>query len=72
MSTFRPRFETTDRMSAAESFSILVFMMSSILPPPRVTGWAAPVFVPGAITATSALSRMKNPAEAARLPLGVT
>jgi len=30
------------------------------------------VFVPGAITATSAEMRMKNPAEAARAPPGVT
>ena len=35
------------------------------------TGAGAPVF-PGAMAATSAASRMKNPAEAARLPLGVT
>ena len=68
----RPRFETTERISAAVSFSIFSFMMSSILPPVMVTGWAAPVFVPGAIAAMSALSRMKNPADAARLPLGVT
>src|SRR4030095_8256549 len=33
---------------------------------------AAPVFVPGAITAKSAASRMKKPAEAARTPLGPT
>ena len=37
-----------------------------------VTGWAAPVLVPFAMAATSADSRMKNPAEAARAPLGAT
>ena len=35
-------------------------------------GEAAPVSVPGDIAATSAESKMKNPAEAARDPVGVT
>ena len=44
---------------------------SSIGPIPE-TGWAAPVFVPGAIAATSAATRITNPAEAARAPEGPT
>src|SRR5438876_1183705 len=56
---------------AAASFSIFIFMISSIFSP-RITGCAAPVFVPGAIAAMSADSRMKNPADAARLPVGAT
>ncbi len=35
-------------------------------------GDAAPVSVPGDMAATSAESRMKNPAEAARDPVGET
>ena len=35
-------------------------------------GDAAPVRVPGAIAATSALKRMKNPADAPRAPVGPT
>ena len=35
-------------------------------------GDAAPVWLPGAIAAISADSRMKNPADAAREPVGVT
>ena len=71
-STLRPRRVATERMKAARSFSIFCFITSSIFAPPRVTGWAAPVLVPGAMAAMSADSRMKNPAEAARDPLGVT
>ena len=37
-STLRPRFETTERIRAAESFSSFCFITSSILPPPMVTG----------------------------------
>ncbi len=40
--------------------------------PKSSTGCAAPALVPGAMAATSAASRMKIPAEPARLPLGVT
>ena len=69
--TLRPRLFAIVRMNAAASFSIFVFMISSIFSPRR-TGCAAPVFVPGAIAATSADSRMKNPADAARLPAGAT
>src|ERR1035441_2708053 len=69
-STLRPRRAATERMRAAASFSSFSFMTSSILPPPRMTGGAPPVLVPGDIAAMSADSRMKNPADAARLPLG--
>src|SRR5712692_6798153 len=34
--------------------------------PPMLTGWADPMFVPGAIAATSAAWVIKRPAEAAR------
>src|SRR5438046_10551460 len=40
--------------------------------PPRLTGCAEPMFVPGAITAMSAASVMYIPAEAARAPEGET
>ena len=36
------------------------------------TGWAAPVFVPGAMTKMSQAIAIKNPAEAERAPLGLT
>ena len=36
------------------------------------TGWAAPMWVPGAMAATSAASVMRNPADAARAPDGAT
>ena len=53
------------------SFSIFCFRIGSIFWPSRI-GWEAPVLVPGAMAAMSADSRMKNPAEAARLPEGAT
>ena len=74
-STLRPRLEAMERISAAVSFSIFRFISSSGLAaigPNSKTGCAAPAFVPGAIAATSAASRMKIPAEPARLPVGVT
>ena len=70
--TLRPRGPTNERMKAAESFSSFCFITSSIFSPPRVTGCAAPVLVPGAMAATSAASRMKKPADAARAPEGAT
>jgi hypothetical protein len=41
-------------------------------PPPARTGDAAPMFVPGAMTATCEASVMKVPALAARPPAGAT
>ncbi len=60
------------RTMAAASFCTLCAMAGSIWPPNIETGVEAPVLVAGAMAATSAASRMKNPAEAARPPLGVT
>ena len=48
------------------------FDITSSICPPTFTGCAAPVFVPGAIAATSAASRITNPAEAPRAPEGAT
>jgi hypothetical protein len=47
-------------------------MVSGTSCPWLPTGWAAPVFVSGAIAAKSPESRMKKPAEAARAPDGDT
>ena len=47
-------------------------MVSSIGCPVPATGCAAPMWVPGAIAATSAAIVIRNPAEAARAPLGPT
>ena len=47
-------------------------MVLSIDPPPMLTGWAAPMFVPGAIAATSEARVISTPAEADRAPDGVT
>ncbi len=55
-------------MYAAASF----VAFSDAIAPDRPTGCAAPTFVPGAIAATCAESRMKVPAEAAREPAGET
>src|SRR5262249_20177600 len=44
----------------------------TVMGPISMTGCAAPAFVPGAIAATSADSRMKIPADPARLPVGAT
>ena len=43
-----------------------------ISPPPTATGVDEPMFVFGAMAATSAASVMKAPAEAAREPCGAT
>jgi hypothetical protein len=70
-SALRPRFPAMLRSQAAVSFSILFRITGSICCPIR-TGEAAPVFVPGAMAATSAIWSTKKPAEAARAPPGVT
>src|ERR1700730_12719974 len=59
-STLRPRRETTERISAAASFSIFCFISSSDFTevgPKSSTGCAAPALVPGAMAATSAAGR---------------
>jgi len=57
---------------AAASSRAFSFITPSIASPAPPTGWAAPVFVPGAIAATSAAISRKKPADAARAPLGPT
>ncbi len=57
---------------ADASEKTLAFMVSSMSSPDPWTGDAAPVLVPGAMAATSAEIRMKNPAEVAWAPPGVT
>jgi hypothetical protein len=70
-STLRPRSVAMVRTKAAASFSIF-FIMSLSAPPPTATGWAAPIFVAGAIAATCAAIVMNTPADAARAPVGAT
>src|SRR5437773_1859982 len=70
-SALRPRSMAIVRMNAAASFSTLR-MLSLSIPPPTDTGWAAPMFVAGAMAATWAAMVMKTPAEAARAPVGPT
>ena len=71
-SLLRPRLSVTARKDAAVSFSTFSFIVPFSSPPRARTGWAAPVFVPGAIAAKSAETRMMKPAEAAWPPLGET
>src|SRR5881409_3244349 len=70
-SALRPRSMAIVRMNAAASFSTLRMLSLSMLPPTD-TGWAAPMFVAGAMAATWAAMVMKTPAEAARAPVGPT
>ena len=70
-SALRPRSTAIVRAKAAASFSIF-FMLSLSTPPLSATGWAAPMFVAGAMAATCAAIVMKTPAEAARAPVGAT
>ena len=55
--------------ASCSAFSFSVFGSSC---PSPATGCAAPVFVPGAIAATSPARRRKNPADAAEAPEGET
>ena len=70
-STLRPASVRVLRSHADRSFSILCRITGSICSFSS-TGDDAPVLVPGAMAATSDASSKKNPAEAARPPLGVT
>ncbi len=70
--TLRPRASASDRTYAAASDAAFLAIVSSICSPDPDTGWAAPMCVPGAMTATSAAMVMTNPAEAARAPDGAT
>ena len=58
--------------SPATSDVIFFAIVSSIFSPLPVTGWAAPIWVPGAMAATSAAMVMRKPADAARFPDGPT
>ena len=67
-SALRPYVVARPSICAVASF--LTFWSRS--PPDRPIGVEAPTWVPGAIAATGADSRMKAPADAARAPLGDT
>ena len=69
-SALRPRSVAMVRAKAAASFSIFLTISLSGVPPPTVTGCAAPMFVAGAIAATCAAMVMNTPADAARAPVG--
>ncbi len=72
---FRPRFSVKLRKNAVASLLIFFRNISSTgteNPPGSRMGVEAPVCVPGAMAATSAESKIKNPAEAPRDPVGDT
>ena len=71
-SALRPRCSATLRAWATMSLTTLSDMVLLISCPPAPTGWAAPMFVPGAMAAMSAAMVIITPAEAARAPLGAT
>ena len=60
-------FITSEDLS---SFFSSGFFPGPLWPPPSITGWAAPMLVPGDMAATWAESVMKTPAEVAVAPLG--
>jgi hypothetical protein len=70
--TLRPRAAARDRAYAAASEAAFFAVVSSIASPDPDTGVAAPMWVPGAMTATSAASARMKPADAARAPDGPT
>ena len=72
LSWLRPRSWAMLRIRAAASFSTLLARVSPKSCPPEATGVAAPILVPGAITAKLAAAVMKVPAEPALAPLGET
>ena len=71
-SWLRPRVWAMLRIRAAASLVTLLAMVSSSFWPPDATGVAAPMLVPGAITAKWAAAVIKVPAEPARAPGGET
>ena len=71
-SPLRPCSSASARTYAAASFSIFRPSTSFVSPGPIEIGVAEPMFVCGAIAATSVASVMNNPAEAARAPSGDT
>ena len=69
-SPLRPCSSASARTYAAASFSIFRPSTSFVSPGPIEIGVAEPMFVCGAIAATSVASVMNNPAEAARARQG--
>ena len=69
---FRCRVSAIVRANAAASWTTLASIAESARSPPSLTGWAAPISVPGAIAATPAASVTNIPADAARAPAGAT
>ena len=65
-SAFRCHWSASERMNAAASFVTLPCSMAPATP----TGWAAPMFVPGAMALIGQANMMKVPADAARAPGG--
>jgi len=59
-------------MNDATAFLRSVSSTPIVNPPMAMIGEAAPVRVPGAMAATSALNKIKKPAEAPRAPVGPT
>ncbi len=70
--TLRWRPAASVRTYAATSSAAFLDITSSTGAPLPETGCAAPIWVPGAIAATSAAMVMMNPADAARAPEGPT
>ena len=71
-SSLRPRSWAMLRISAAAAFSILLARVSSKSRPVEETGVAAPMLVPGAMTAKLAAAVINVPAEPAPAPCGET
>ena len=70
--SLRPRAFAMLTMCATASFSALRRRSPWMSPPDESTGWAAPMFVDGAIAATWPAMVMNVPADAARDPAGAT
>ena len=71
-SAFRSCSSARERMRATASFVTLAASVSGSSSPPAPTTDAAPMFVLGAMAATSAASTTKVAADAARAPSGAT
>ena len=69
-SPLRPCSSARSRAYAAASLTTLRRRSAGISPPPTAIGVDEPMFVPGAMAATSAARVMNAPAEAAREPGG--
>ena len=60
------------RIKAAASLVAFSFIIESFSPPCMLTGWAAPMLVPGAMAAMFAARVINEPAEADCAPAGET